>query len=169
MDTDDDGDGVADTYDYYPTDASQQYLPLADAVAGIADDTLRQCVASLSSEMSSIAEFLTLGSGFTDGCAGSVSSLSGLEVFVHLEQLVLIDGSISDVTPLSGLIDLERIELESQQVTDVSPITDLPRLLHLGLNYNPLLSLPSGTYLTNLSNYILHPLRCETTQQLARY
>ena len=43
---DSDGDGVGDNSDAYPNDASRQYLPFDEALAGITDTNLKQCIES---------------------------------------------------------------------------------------------------------------------------
>ena len=57
LDDDDDNDGVLDVYDHFPTDATRQYVPLSEAIAGIVDPILRQCVSDLAIDMISVAEF----------------------------------------------------------------------------------------------------------------
>ncbi len=42
--TDTDGDGVDDLQDAYPSDAAKQYLPIAEALSKIEDQSLRNCL-----------------------------------------------------------------------------------------------------------------------------
>ena len=149
-DTDDDNDQTLDVYDHFPLDSQNQYVPLADAIAGIVDPTLRVCVENLATGMTSVAEFTDLGQSEPGPCGEGVTSLEGLELFTHLTHITVLSGIVSDLTPLSGLTDLEWIELQDQRITSIDPITGLSKIQSLGLNYNPIETLPAGAYLTNL-------------------
>ena len=97
VDTDDDNDGVLDVFDHFPLDAALQYVPLADAVAGIVDPVLRACFEEFTAGMNSVAEVQYQSSGYTPLCSNSqgVTSLEGLEKFTHLASLNTINGSIT--------------------------------------------------------------------------
>ena len=117
VDTDDDNDGVLDVFDHFPLDATQQYVPLSEAIAGIVDPILRQCVSDLAVDMVSVAEFSDLGQSEPGHCADGVASLAGLELFTHLTHITLMNGSISDLSPLAVLTDLCWLELSANNVT----------------------------------------------------
>ena len=142
-DTDDDNDQTLDVYDHFPLDSQNQYVPLADAIAGIVDPTLRVCVENLATGMTSVAEFTDLGQSEPGPCGEGVTSLEGLELFTHLTHITVLSGTVSDLTPLSGLTDLEWIELQDQRITSIDPITGLSKIQSLGLNYNPIETLPA--------------------------
>ena len=60
LDDDDDNDGVNDEDDVYPLDATLWSMKIEDALAGIADDNLRACVAEAASGKQQVSEVTEL-------------------------------------------------------------------------------------------------------------
>ena len=117
---DTDGDGVDDIQDAFPEDASQQYLPIDEALSKIEDPNLRSCLEGQTQG------FQTAGELTETGCPqwNNVSSLEGLQHFTELE-VVWGDGpNYSDLTPLQNLIDLRYLRLNHPQgirISDAAP------------------------------------------------
>ena len=106
LDDDDDNDGVNDEDDVYPLDATLWSMKIEDALAGIADDNLRACVAEATSGKQQVSEVTELN------CARrQVSALNGLSGLTNLTTLVLHDNQVTDVSELSGLINLTFLNL----------------------------------------------------------
>ena len=130
---DTDGDGVDDIQDAFPQDASQQYLPIDEALSKIEDPNLRSCLEGQTQG------FQTAGELTETGCPqwNNVSSLEGLQHFTELE-VVWGDGpNYSDLTPLQNLIDLRYLRLNHPQgtrISDAAPLAGLINLVELGLS-----------------------------------
>jgi len=101
---DSDGDGVDDIQDAFPNDASKQYLAFSEAVSGIEDLTLRDCISSRYEGQESAGAVTTV-----ECYSGSVSSLRGIQNFTELERLVISDPHFGDISPISKLIDLTEV------------------------------------------------------------
>ncbi len=106
-----------------------------------------------------------------------VSSLSGLEYCVNLENLDILSGSISDLSPLaqlssmtgllildnavsdisflSSLTGLTVLGLEGNQIDDISPLAELTSLVALGLARNQISDISTVANLTNLTELLL--------------
>ena len=104
---DSDGDGVDDLQDAFPNDADRQYLDLATAITGIADDRLRQCVENHTQGHETAGELTYL-----DCNHWGINSIVGVEAFSELEELHLSDPNFSDLSPLSNLIDLRSLNVD---------------------------------------------------------
>ncbi|MCF6284554.1 MAG: PKD domain-containing protein [Candidatus Hydrogenedentes bacterium] len=71
-----------------------------------------------------------------DGSQAEITSLSGLEHAVNLEQLFLNENSIVDISPLSTMAALSVLSLRDNQVADLDPLSELTTLLELDLGIN---------------------------------
>ena len=99
LDDDDDNDGVNDEDDSYPLEASLWSMKIEDALAGIADDNLRACVAEAASGKQQVSEVTSLD------CSGrGISVLNGLSGLTNLVYLDLSYNSISDFSPIADLV-----------------------------------------------------------------
>ena len=126
--SDSDGDGVGDNSDAFPSDPDQQYLNLNDAVAGLEDDSLKQCALNQSGGMTTSGELLTLQCG-----NGVVNTLAGLESFTNLQDLN-VNGTRADFGPLAALKKLTKLDISwgwSDVDRDLSPLTGLTNLTSL--------------------------------------
>lgn len=65
-----------------------------------------------------------------------ISSLAGLELFDHIEQLQLDDNAISDVSPLAAIPRLKQLSLARNSVRNASALKVLINLDQLDLDGN---------------------------------
>ncbi len=107
-----------------------------------------------------------------------ITDLTGLERFVNLKSLVLVENrvrdirpltnltkltfldlgsnAISDVSPLAGLTHLEVLRLWSNQIVDVSPLAGLVNLKELSLRSNQIVDFSPLAGLVNLEKLIIN-------------
>ena len=126
---DTDGDGVDDLQDAYPSDAAKQYLPLAEALSKIEDQSLRNCLTNQTQNHVTAGELTRLDCGWGQ----NVTTLNGLENFSRLSVLELSDPKFSDLSPLAHLLDLERLQLQwgDRLIADLSPLQGLMQLAEI--------------------------------------
>ena len=142
---DSDDDGVGDNSDPYPIDPSLWSMKIEDALAGIADENLKSCVAEATSGMQQVSEVTELD------CYGrGISALNGLAQFTNMSFLYLRSNQISDISPLSGLTNLLELTLFGNQIKDVSGLSELKNLFYLYLDNNRITDVSSISGLTNL-------------------
>ena len=82
--TDTDGDGVDDLQDAYPSDAAKQYLPIAEALSKIEDQSLRNCLTNQTQNQVTAGELTRLNCG-----SQNVTTLNGLKNFSRILELEL--------------------------------------------------------------------------------
>ena len=81
----------------------------------------------------------------------NVSSLSGVEGLISLQNLDADGCSISDLSPLAELRSLQHLDLKNNLITDISPLAGLTQLKEVYLegnpvsDFTPLLGLPRLT------------------------
>ncbi|MDB3978584.1 hypothetical protein N9395_04240 [Pseudomonadales bacterium] len=152
---DTDGDGVGDYVDAEPNNANVQSLTIAQALVGITESVLRNCLERQTQELTYASELESLRCGGDDG--GPTTDLSGIRAFYNLQIIYLGRGAPSTLEPLRGLIHLRSLgianydwdfndfgqlapfynldEFYFDQVTnlsstDMEPLERLPRLTH---------------------------------------
>jgi len=125
---DTDGDGVDDLQDAYPSDAAKQYLPLAEALSKIEDQSLRNCLTNQTRNHVTAGELTRLDCGYQN-----VTALNGLENFSRLSVLELSNPNFNDLSPLAHLLDLERLQLQwgDRLIADLSPLQGLMQLAEI--------------------------------------
>ena len=183
--TDTDGDGVDDLQDAYPSDAAKQYLPIAEALSKIEDQSLRNCLTNQTQDHVTAGELTQLECRHQN-----IATLNGLETFSRISILDLTDPSFGDLLPLAHLLDLERLQLQngrgliadlsplqglmqlsdldvaSHRLSDLTPIADKPlmRLRISSTRVNDLSVLPENLLLTqlDLSNSLIRDLSAST-------
>ena len=146
---DSDGDGVDDIQDAFPNDASKQYLAFSEAVSGIEDLTLRDCISSRYEGQESAGAVTTV-----ECYSGSVSSLRGIQNFTELERLVISDPHFGDISPISKLIDLTEVYISwgGKKISDISSLSNLTNLRRLGLTAQPISNFSALATIESLEN-----------------
>lgn len=90
----------------------------------------------------------------------AIHSLTGLQFFTGLNQLILQGNFIADLTPLQDLTGLKKLSLYENQISDLSPLQKLTGLTELFLSNNnisdisPLQNLRSLKELSLMENQI---------------
>ena len=92
-----------------------------------------------------MANMSTLG-----GSNIGISSLSGLEYALNLEELHLAGNSITDISALSGLLSMGNLILDRNSISDISPLSNLTSLTWLGLDQNNISDISALTNMTAL-------------------
>jgi len=67
---------------------------------------------------------------------GSIQSLSGIEIFSHLQLLGLANNQLNDISPIRSLRDLSHLNLENNDVRNAGVLGNLPSLLYVNLKGN---------------------------------
>ena len=127
--TDTDNDSVGDNTDAFGLDENQQSLLVAEAVSKVLDETLRQCIAAATVDLSRAQELTELGCGY-DESMPPVLDLSGLEHFFNLEVINLGRAAPVSLEPLSKLNNLYDLQIANEfwPIRDLSPLGQLYRL-----------------------------------------
>ena len=152
---DTDGDGVGDYVDAEPNNANVQSLTIAQALVGITESVLRNCLERQTQELTYASELESLRCGGDDG--GPTTDLSGIRAFYNLQSIYLGRGAPSTLEPLRGLIHLRSLgianydwdfndfgqlapfynldgfyfdQVTNLSSTDMEPLERLPRLTH---------------------------------------
>ena len=152
---DTDGDGVGDYVDAEPNNANVQSLTIAQALVGITESVLRNCLERQTQELTYASELESLRCGGDDG--GPTTDLSGIRAFHNLQSIYLGRGAPSTLEPLRGLIHLRSLgianydwdfndfgqlapfynldsfyfdQVTNLSSTDMEPLERLPRLTH---------------------------------------
>ena len=101
---DTDTDQYGDACDPYPDDPNLWSMKIEDALAGIADENLRACLAEITGEVTQVAEVTELH------CTSrQIIDLGGLSGLTSLAELTLHSNQIIDISSLSGLSALEPV------------------------------------------------------------
>lgn len=95
--------------------------------------------------------------GITDivGPNKDISSISGIEHFVNLENILLSYNSISDISPIEDLTKLESIQFFQNQIVDLSPVSELHNLYFISFFANNITDVSALEYLTNIEQIFL--------------
>ncbi|MDC0464945.1 leucine-rich repeat domain-containing protein, partial [Pseudomonadales bacterium] len=163
-----DGDGVGDNTDASPDNPDVQFFLIAEALAQVIDDALRQCLSNQGQSAEHAGQVLVLNCNSAQSLEGiqAFNQLTDINIdnieFANLEPLAALkklenlglswgNGQIKDLTPLSGLKGLTHLKIEGQQISDVSPLSELRNLEYLNLRSNQIAD--AGT-LKNLNKLI---------------
>jgi hypothetical protein len=84
-----------------------------------------------------------------------ITSLSGLEYCVSLENILMADNEISDITPLAGLTQLWGVHISWNDVSDISPLQGHTALTQLHLSQNPVTDLGPVASMTSLEQLVM--------------
>ena len=130
---DSDNDGVGDNSDAFPDDASKQYLSLTDALAGLLDTNLNNCVVNQAQGTDTAGNITALDCNWKD-----IESLAGLEAFTNLVTLHIDGYRGGDLSPLAKLTKLNQLSIAwsccSDTARDLTPLLGLKQLTNLNLN-----------------------------------
>ena len=177
-----DDDGVGDNTDAYPDNPDAQFFLIADALAQVIDDALRQCLSNQEQSAVHAGQILALNCNSAQSLEGiqAFNQLTQINIdniqFANLEPLAALNklenlrlawgnGQIKDLTPLSGLKGLTRLNIEGQQVSDVSPLSELRNLEYLNLRYN---KIADASALENLNKLIELSLESNQLRQVSK-
>jgi hypothetical protein len=191
---DTDGDGIKDIADLFPNDpdewydfdldgigdnADLDYSPNGVAIKDIyfPDDTFRECISTLTTNMVNSDELLELSckglySEVQSGDYIRIKDLSGIEhlsnlttLFLdwnqpssllplaslsNLTKLGLFRNDLSDLTHLANLTNLESLYLMGNNITDITPLGQLGKLTYLGLAENNVADITTIGSITSL-------------------
>jgi hypothetical protein len=124
------------------------------------DDNFKQCVinelAALGIITSDPNESDMLHLKYLTGNSAGITSLTGIEYALNLEELALEINSISNIEPLSGLTSLEVLFLTYNLITDISALSELTALRHLELTANQITDISALSGLRNLTELVLY-------------
>jgi Leucine-rich repeat (LRR) protein len=121
-------------------------VPIADAIDGIDDYHLRQCLVGATDGMLLSGQL----TGF--GCRdGYVLDLAGLWQFHNLNHLDLGNNGIRNIGDLGGMNSLGFVDLGGTFVSDLSPLFGLPEVNHVVVQDLPLYD-PGQTDPANFAN-----------------
>ena len=151
--TDTDNDGVGDNTDAFGLDENQQSLLVAEAVSKVLDETLRQCIAAATVDLSRAQELTELGCGY-DESMPPVLDLSGLEHFFNLEVINLGRAAPVSLEPLSNLNNLSELHINNVfwPIRDLSPLGQLYRLRFISFDRDEALTDGDFEALSRLRN-----------------
>ncbi len=99
----------------------------------------------------------------------NITSLSGLEHFVHLKFLDVSRNHIRDISPLENLHSLEKLYLSQNKIDDLNPLVGLKSLEILNIQGNPVQDISALKNLPNLRNVVLpelSDLACEDIKSI---
>ena len=96
-----------------------------------------------------------------------IASLTGLERFANLENIVAQHNRIQDLRPLAGLTNLEDLHLSHNNIDDPRPLAGLTKLTTLTLNHNNIQNLRPLARLTKLIILTLNHNNISDTSPLA--
>ena len=105
-DQDSDGDGLGDNKDAFPNDPNLQYLDIEAAIDGLVGTNFKQCVREQTNGFSNAGEVTRL-----DCNHRNIQSISGVGNFPNLEELYLSDKAFCDISPLAKLTELKSLIL----------------------------------------------------------
>ncbi len=111
------------------SDSVTNLLPIDEALAGVVDDNLKQCIVNYVQENT---RFNTDISYFY--CSSTVNSLDGLENFPGLTGLSISNIEADDLSPLESLQNLNYLTLWSVTASDFSFLKKLPNLQSLEIS-----------------------------------
>ncbi len=80
----------------------------------------------------------------------NISNLTGMEYFISLQSLSLMENQISNLLPLAGLNNLTYLHLWTNQISDISALASLTNLTDLRLGANQLSDISALANLTKL-------------------
>ena len=98
----------------------------------------------------------------------SISSLSGLDHAINLQELRLSGNFISDITSLAKLINLQVLYLDNNRISDISPLAKLTNLQKLILSANQITDISPLANLTNLQELWLNRNKITDISPLAK-
>jgi len=110
-------------------------VPIANALIGISDAQLKQCIIDNTQGM------LLTGQVTDLGCANqSISSISGVEAFSSLISLDINDNNVTDLSVLSSISTLQELHIMESEVDDLdlTPLISLPSFTTLAVRRNQL-------------------------------
>tara|TARA_B100000809_G_scaffold19840_2_gene17478 strand:- start:32789 stop:34870 length:2082 start_codon:yes stop_codon:yes gene_type:complete len=112
--------------------------PIVEATASIADVTLADSnfQTCFDSHVSTNNWQLISEVDSLDCNSSSISSISGIEVFINLQTLGLDNNNISDISALSNLTVLNELNLTTNNISELSALSSLTALSVLQLGYN---------------------------------
>jgi internalin A len=79
-----------------------------------------------------------------------IRSLFGIQCFVNLQFIDLIQNEIADISPLADLVNLTELDLNENQVQSIAPLSRLTALRELELTQNAVVDLRPLAGLVNL-------------------
>ena len=130
LDSDDDNDGVLDIDDYFPTDPTKAGTPIQEALAGIVDPRLRECLEVTINGQFQNAIYAEQVTGF--GCGAD--SIEGLKAFSRLENIYL-GNNFTDISELQHLEYLSSLTLDNGPGPDsLEPLRGKLSLTYLQLH-----------------------------------
>jgi Leucine-rich repeat (LRR) protein len=146
-DLDDDNDGVLDTEDAFPLDATS-WVTLANIT--FTDTNLAACVNTTYVSTTANGAITSLAC-YSKG----IVELSGIENLTSLTSLSLTDNQIVDISDLAALTSLTHLVLWSNKITNLNSLADLVSLTHLELWANQINDISGLTVLTSLTHLYL--------------
>jgi internalin A len=96
-----------------------------------------------------------VGYSFLDASYRNIASLSGLEHWIGLTDLVIWGNQISDLGPLAGLSQLDQLRLGQNLIADLAPLAGLTGLTRLDLDGNQIADFSALAGLTGLTRLSL--------------
>ena len=101
----------------------------------------------LSSDVDTVIQIIAEGLG--------ISSLSGLEYFTSLQNILMMNNDISDLTPLGGLTQLWGVHVSVNNISDISPLAGNTTITQLHLGQNPITDIGPTATMTSLEQLVL--------------
>ncbi len=134
VDLDDDNDGIPDTLDDFPLDATKSVFTMI-AQLTVDDERFATCIeqAAATNNWAKIEEIVSL-----DCSSQGISDLNNIERFTQLKNLSLNNNLIEDIDLLGGIASLDEIDLNNNRIAQVTGLLNLTQTakIHLLENNN---------------------------------